>query len=156
MNLTQTTDEIEKMLNTELATLQQNIITAHEQAGQVATGKTKQALEHNVSGFSGVLLGAPWTFTLERGRGPARGESSNGAFLKALKEWIVAKGLTFTDEKDLHRLANFLRWRINKFGTTLFQRGGRQDIFTPAIQEFGDNVAKGVGNIYVEEIISTL
>ncbi|MDR1197746.1 MAG: hypothetical protein LBK94_01865, partial [Prevotellaceae bacterium] len=154
--LIETTEQISRMLDSELARLQQGIITAHEQAGQVATGRTKAMLEHNVSGMSGVLLGAPWTFTLERGRGPAHGGNSKGAFLENLKQWIVAKGIPYKDNADLERLANFFRWHINKFGTRLWQSGGRQDIFTPAINEFSDNVANGVASIYVEEIISNL
>jgi hypothetical protein len=154
--LTKSTEDIEKMLDSELILLKENIIKAHEQAGQKTTGRTVAMLEEHVLGMSGELLGAPWTFTLERGRGAAQGGSSNGAFLQALKEWIVAKGLEFKDEKDLHRLANFLRWRINTVGTRLFQSGGRKDIFTPAIEEFGNNITEKVGSIYSEEILSVL
>ncbi|MDR2065472.1 MAG: hypothetical protein LBP85_07190 [Prevotellaceae bacterium] len=156
MNLTQNTQEIEKMLDNEFASLQQNIINTHEQAGQVATGKTRSALEHSVSGLSGILLGAPWTFTLERGRGPAKSGNSQGAFLENLKQWIVAKGIPYNDNEDLERLAKFFKWYINKFGTNLWRKGGRQDIFTPAIKEFSNNVANGVANIYVDEVTNNL
>ena len=46
------------------------------------------------------------------------------------------------DEAEYLRMANYLRWKINKFGTALYRKGGRKDVFTPAVNDLADFVEK--------------
>jgi hypothetical protein len=157
MNSNNIDNNITQLLDTGLSKLKRDIIRNMEQSGQSATGTTAKALEHSVSRFHGMLEGAPWTFTLEKGRGSAKRNTGQKAeFVENLKRWIAAKGIPVSSQEDLERLANFFRWYINKFGTKLFREGGRKDIFTPAINEFSDNLAENLSSLYVEEIIKTI
>ena len=157
MSISNIDNEVTKLLDDGLSKLKEDIIANIERAGKSATGTTVKALEHSVSGFRGMLEGAPWTFTLERGRGKAkRNTGQKKEFIEGLKRWIVARGIPVNSQEDLERLAKFFRWYINEHGTKLFREKGRKDIFTPPINEFTDSLSENLSNLYVEEIISTL
>ena len=91
--------------------------------------------------------------TLEKGRGSAKGKGSgNSDFLQNLKEWIVARNISYKDEKDLERLAKFLKWYINKNGTKLFRSGKTQDIFTTPIKDFTERISLRISSFYEKDI----
>lgn len=113
-------------------------------AGQVATGKTLASLEYRLeeSGnyYVAKILGRKYFGSLETGRGIYNGGKADiAAFNARLVEWFKARGIhsEMSDEQLLLE-ANRLRWYINKYGTKLYQRGGRKDIFSPAVAAFTD------------------
>ena len=140
-------ETVKDILKDELGRLQSDIIKRHEQSGQVATGRTKASFSNYLtSENSGVLEGAMYAGTLERGRGAAKGKGSGQSnFLQNLKEWIVVRGLEYKDEADLERLAKFLKWWINKNGTKLFSSGKTIDIFTTPLNEFTERLSGRLG-----------
>lgn len=147
-------DLIEDILSKELEVLQQDIIKRHEESGQVATGKTRAAFSNRLTSSNvGVLEGAMYAGALERGRGPSSGKGSgNSNFIQNLKEWIVARGLTYKDEADLERLAKFLKWYINKNGTKLFRSGQTKDIFTTPISDFTERLTTKISSAFEKTI----
>ena len=134
----------------------------HIQAGQRATGKSIASLEKTLEqkgvDYVGQVLGAAHIGTFETGRGPARkgtrGSAEQAEFVSGLAEWCKIRGFTsagLSDEQYV-RIANGLRWYLNKFGTRLYRNGGRKDIITPAMQTFADNLEKRLEQYYTEEI----
>ena len=109
-------------------------------AGQVATGKTLRSLEYPLqdkgTAYMARILGRPYFGSLETGRGPyAGGKGDPSGFNERLIEWMKARNFNCRDEDEYRRMANYLRWKINKFGTALYRKGGRKDIFTPAVAD---------------------
>ena len=152
-------EAVSDILNQEFETLLSDVVARHEQAGQVATGKTRASFSHSLTGAqSGVFEGAFYSGALERGRGPARGGGGgNSDFLDNLKQWIVAKGLNYGgNEKGLERLAKFFRWYINKNGTKLFRSGQTEDILSTPINDFSERVSNRVGALFANEITNDI
>lgn len=132
-------DIIRKELDRAVSDIRRNA----QSAGKVATGKTIRSLEREVfdfgGGAEGRIYGASYISTLETGRPPARNASTpyqKQQFIRSLMEWCRVRGIGQSlNDEQLYRLANYMRWRINTFGSQLWQRGGRKDIITPALEQ---------------------
>ena len=55
---------------------------------------------------------------------------------------MKARNFQCKDETEYLRMANYLRWKINNFGTSLYRKGGRKDIFTPAVNDMTELLEK--------------
>ena len=137
------------ILREELDVLLDKITARMEEQGKVVSGRTRDALEVNVSELHGQLIGPSYMGVLERGRKPGKGPSN---FVEILKEWIIAKGLSFEDEEDLTRYANAIKWKIIREGSALFRSGQRDDVFSTPIEEFSDTMARRLAGLYQTEI----
>lgn len=128
---------LEQVLSQELRNTVEQVRSNIRRANQSATGRTEQALGYGATNNLGYIEGAPWTWTLEKGRPPARSSSASDKreFIENLKVWIRAKGITYRSDKELERLANFFRWYINRFGNKLYRSGGRSDIISPPFDD---------------------
>lgn len=141
------TDTLKKMLDRAFGECVATIKTNSRNAGQVATGRTLRSLEYRLkvqgAGYVATILGRPYFGNLETGRGVYRGGKTDPAgFNQRLIEWMKARNFQCRDEKEYLRMANYLRWKINKFGTALYRKGGRKDIFTPAVADLTEFVEK--------------
>lgn len=126
-------------------------------AGQVATGRTLRSLERRLeergTAYVGQILGRKYFGTLETGRGPyAGGKADPEGFNARLIEWMKARGFQCRDEEEYRRMANWLRWRINRFGTRLYRQGGRKDIFTPAVDAAAEFLQQELSALYRAEL----
>jgi hypothetical protein len=148
---------ISEILFRELEQLKSDIVQRHIQAGQVTTGRTRDSFSVRMTGeHSGVLEGAAYAGALERGRGPIKNLKETD-FLDHLREWITVKGLNYGGTPEgLERLAKFLRWRINTYGTWMFRTGRTQDIFTTPIVDFSNRLSEQLGTYYMNEISNDL
>lgn len=148
---------INQLLENEINLFRQDIVTTLQQAGKTATGHTTNAIQTSTRDKHATLEAPSYLFTLENGRGPARGSnSSKQQFIENLKEWIVAKGISYKDENDLQRLAGFFRWYINKFGTKQFRQGSRQDIITSAIDKLTQSVNEKIPKVYTNGLANIM
>lgn len=134
------TDNIDVIISGSMAKCIETIKTNSRAAGQVATGKTLRSLEYTLQrlgkSYLARILGRPYFGTLETGRGPYNGGKGDPqGFNQRLIEWMKARNFQCKDEAEYLRMANYLRWKINKLGTVLYRKGGRKDIFTPAVDE---------------------
>lgn len=150
-------DGIDTLLHKALTQCIETIKTNSRNAGQVATGRTLRSLEYTLQSegksYVAQLLGRPFFGTLETGRGPYKGKGGNPAeFNQRLIEWMKARNFQCKDEAEYLRLANYMRWKINKFGTTLYRKGGRKDIFTPTVQDLTEFVEKELVIFYTARI----
>ncbi|MFV0392409.1 MAG: hypothetical protein ACK5KP_11100 [Paludibacteraceae bacterium] len=140
---------IDNILREELEQLKNEIIFRHEQAGQVASGKTRASFSIEVSGNRGELWGNAYVGVLETGRQPGKVPYQ---FRDIIKRWAIAKGLTFNDEKDLNRFAYFVAQKIAKEGTKLFRSGMKEDIFETPIRQFTERISERIYSAYSKEI----
>ena len=79
----------------------------------VVTGKSVDSIEKVIEDNGFQIRAADHIWSLEFGRGPARGADSNGEFLANLKIWAFKRGYKLNVE--------YLRYRINAVGTLLYQ-----------------------------------
>lgn len=137
---------IDSLLQQELEKCIAQIKTNSKNAGQVATGKTLRSLEWQLSkdgnDFIATILGRKYFGSLETGRGVYNGgKAAIKQFNDALVEWFRARGIhSEMNDEQLRLEANRLRWYINRYGTKLYQKGGRKDIFTPAVEAFQETL----------------
>lgn len=133
----------------------------HVAAGQRASGRGMASLESRMEEgdgfFRGDILGFAYIGAWEAGRGPAKRSGTPAEqieFLASLAEWCKIRGFpssSLTDEQYI-RIAKWLKWYINKFGTKLYRNGGRKDIITPAIEALGEKLQKALEVYYTQEI----
>ena len=145
--------DVQQILNEEMQVLEADIILRHEQAGQVASGKTKASFELKISPFTGQLLGANYVGVLERGRKPGGLPKD---FIDILQRWATAKGISFSDEKQFNRWANAVKWKIIREGSKLYRSGQKQDIFETPIANFQDRFSNRIVNYYQNEIANEI
>ncbi|MDR0687839.1 MAG: hypothetical protein LBF55_04015, partial [Prevotellaceae bacterium] len=145
---------ISEILREELDTLLRDIIARHEAAGQVASGRTRDSFEVAVEGLHGSIMGYKWPGpVLETGR---KGGKVPYGFKNIIREWIVAKGLRFTDEKQLDRWAAAIAWKIAREGTKLYRSGGHEDIFETPFEEFKERLAARIAVFYAAEAVNSV
>lgn len=131
-------------------------------AGQVVTGRTLKSLSREVIAeadgtFTARIYGRAFFGALETGSGPAhrRGtDAEREEFQRNLEEWcrirgFPASGLT---PEQLTRVAKWLRWRLNKYGSRLYRKGGRKDIFTPAVENLDASLTERLTSFYEIEM----
>lgn len=140
---------IEEILSKELNQLKSDVIERHEQAGQVASGKTRSSFVVDTQGRRGQLSGNAYVGVLEQGR---RGGKVPADFIDILKRWATAKGISFSNERQFNTWAYFVKKKIMKEGTKLYRSGTKQDIFTTPIREMSERLSEKVGAYYKVQI----
>lgn len=141
---------IPDILREELERLRSDIIFRHEQAGQVASGKTREALEVQLHDqTTGQLIGFSYSGVLERGRKPGGVPRD---FIDILKRWAAAKGISFSDEKQFNIWANAVKWKIIREGTKLYKSGQTEDIFSTPYQELNTRLSTRIAAYFESEI----
>jgi hypothetical protein len=117
---------------------------------QKATGKTLNALFNRVTENSITMGGDGGLSWLETGRGPAKTNSPKFE-TQSLIDWMDAKGIgSSLNTKEKTRLANFFKYRINRFGTKKWQQGKGtivDDVYTSRLQELTKEVNSELRNI---------
>jgi len=145
---------IDKILLSELEALRKDIIERNVQFGSVASGRTNKAFSTRLTGdLSGVLEGATYAGVLQRGRKPGKVPND---MVERIKEWIIAKGLAFKDEKDLDRFANSIKWSIIKFGSKLYRTKQEHDVFDTPIADFENRLASEIAAFYEAKSINEI
>lgn len=134
--------EIRQILLEELEDLRQRIIENMGRADQIVSGKTRDSLQVNVRGLSGVLTGRQAFAALETGSRPWSRPPKRTPkwFADLIGEWIDAKGLDLNQWAVAHTI-------IHK-GSKLYRDGGRADIYSPEIQTTMDRIGDRIVNKY--------
>lgn len=128
------TIEIENMMREVFEQMRQDIIARHEQAGQVASGRTRDSLRSEIvpgmSSVTATLYGRKYFAALETGSKPWAKQYKHPPkpFVETIAEWMKDKGITGVS-------AYLVARKIMREGSSLYRSGGRNDIFTPAMQD---------------------
>lgn len=145
--------QVERILYEELEILEEEIIHRHEQAGQVASGKTRASFLIRSSNLVGTLSGANYVGVLERGRKPG-GLPEN--FIEIIRKWAAVKNISFSSENQFNLWANGVKWKIIREGTKLYRSGQKQDIFDTPIENFNKRLPIRIINYYESELINDI
>lgn len=156
--LTLTNSTLDTVVSDALKVCIEEIKQNSRNAGQVATGRTLKSLEWRLdqqgNDFVAQILGRKYFGSLETGRGVYQGGKANiKQFNENLVAWFKARGIhSEMSEEQLYLEANRLRWYINKYGTSLYQRNGRKDIFTPPVEGFMQTLQEQLIFFFKEQI----
>lgn len=151
--------EIQDLIYTALDEVRDEIKQNISSTGSTASGRTADSMEIEVTGTSGRLIGRQAFFTLERGRGPGR---IPGNIIEIIKQWALDKGINISpipyirqasdkwqpiytpEQRGMNAFAGAVAFNIANKGTQLYQDGGQDDIYTPAINKAMDKLANNV------------
>ena len=147
MNVNVTTKtEAKTIINEELLSLRQRIIDNHLRAGQKASGRTIQSLRVEATEDEGILFGRKAFGTLETGR---RGGRVPAGFYHIILQWVKDKGIQVEKPKTF---AYFVARKIAREGTSLYRRGGREDIYSSEIPKTVESIGKRIMGLLTMEV----
>ena len=134
------------IINEELLSLRQRIIDNHLRAGQKASGRTIQSLRVEATEDEGILFGRKAFGTLETGR---RGGRVPAGFYHIILQWVKDKGIQVEKPKTF---AYFVARKIAREGTSLYRRGGRDDIYSSEIPKTVESIGKRIMGLLTMEV----
>lgn len=149
------TIEIEEMMREVFDQMRQDIIARHEQAGQVASGRTRDSLRSEIvpgmSSVTATLYGRKYFAALETGSKPWAKQYQHPPkpFVETIAEWMKDKGITGVS-------AYLVARKIMQEGSNLYRSGGRNDIFTPAMKEAERHVDEEISALFDKIVLQTL
>jgi hypothetical protein len=130
--------EIFNVIQSEAIELVGNTRSNISATGQNATGETANSLRVQVTQegnkYRMQLFGRPFFRTIETGRRPTPDKKPSREMVDNIRAWCDARGI---NESAAWAIAT----KINKQGTYLWRQGGRQDVITPAIDVFLNDVS---------------
>lgn len=139
--------------------------------GTRASGRTQESIRVEVSADTGTIYGRKAFSVLQTGR---RGCRVPAGFVGIIKQWANDKGIRPTpipyvrmasarwkpkytpEQRGLNAFAGAVAYRIRMRGTSLYLRGGRNDIYTEPIRECVEAVKNDLAQSYVAEIVKDL
>ena len=144
--LTDFTD-IAEMMRQVFEEARQDIIARHEQAGQVASGKTRDGIKvevtEDMNGVTATMYGRPYFAALETGSKPWTKQYKHPpkAFVDTISEWMSDKGITGVS-------AYLVARKIMREGSLLHRNPDmRPDIFTTPMKEVEQKINDRISSI---------
>lgn len=144
--------DIEVMLTEVFEQAKRDIIANHESAGQVASGKTRDSLSVEVvsdtTSATATMYGRKYFAALETGSAPWKKQYKHPPrpFVETIAKWMDDKGI---DGVSAYLVAR----KIMREGSKLYRDGGRQDIFTPVMEDIEERIDAELSSIF--ETITT-
>jgi hypothetical protein len=144
--------DIEMMLTEVFEQAKRDIIANHERAGQVASGKTRNSLSVEVTSdttsATATMYGRKYFAALETGSQPWKKQYKHPPkpFVETIAKWMVDKGIEGVS-------AYLVARKIMREGSKLYRDGGRQDIFTPVMEDIEQRIDAELSSIF--ETITT-
>lgn len=165
---------VQEVLTEELEALRQTIIANMEAAGQVASRRTINSMHVETEELAGTLYGglpdgAPIS-TFETGR---KAGAVPFGFTGIIRQWMDDKGIHAEpipylrapserwqpkyspQERGDRAMAGAIAHTIETRGTQLYRQGGRNDIYSQAVQATIDRISNRLAGIISLEIEST-
>lgn len=144
--------DIEAMLTEVFEQAKQDIIANHERAGQVASGKTRNSLSVEVvsdtTSATATMYGRKYFAALETGSAPWKNQYRHPPkpFVETIAKWMTDKGINGVS-------AYLVARKIMREGSKLYRDGGRQDIFSPVMEDIEQRIDAELSSIF--ETITT-
>ena len=117
-------DALNKFGDETVTMIQSNLAST----GTNASGETSQSLKSEVSGEHLTVTGKPFIYVVETGRKPGKMPP-----VSDLLKWLETGKISFSGKID--SVAWAISVSIAQHGSSLFRKGGRDDIITPAISD---------------------
>lgn len=126
--------EVSRMLTEALEGVKAAIIQNMSSKRRNASGRSVRSLRVEVLGNIGYLWGSRSFMTMETGR---KGGRVPKGFHKIIEQWIRDKGISVyatstNPEANIRSAAYLIAKKIAREGTTLYRRGGNEDIYSKA------------------------
>lgn len=152
----------------ECANMIRDNITA---TGTRASGRTQASIRVEVSADTGTIYGRQAFSVLQTGR---RGGKVPHGFVDMMKDWIRDKGIRTTpiqyvrrpsakwqpkytpEQRGVNAAAGAIAYKIRTQGTSLYRKGGREDIYTEPIEKAVQGIKDDLKDAYVAEIVKDL
>ncbi len=127
-----------------LETVSERIKRNIDEKGRTASGATASSLGISVGNLGGMLYGSRSFLAIQRGR---KGGKVPRGFVGIIRQWIIDKGISVRpvpvkrkskygdEERAQLSAARAIAYSIMKNGTSLYRRGGYDDIYDTAIAE---------------------
>lgn len=144
--------DIEMMLTEVFEQAKRDIIANHERAGQVASGKTRDSLSVEVTSdttsATATMYGRKYFAALETGSAPWEKQYKHPPrpFVETIAKWMTDKGIEGVS-------AYLVARKIMREGSKLYRDGGKQDIFTPVMEDIEQRIDAELSSIF--ETITT-
>lgn len=144
--------DIEVMLQEVFEQAKRDIIANHERAGQMASGKTRDSLSVEVTSdttsATATMYGRKYFAALETGSAPWKKQYKHPPkpFVETIAKWMTDKGIEGVS-------AYLVARKIMREGSRLYRDGGRQDIFTPVMEDIEERIDAHLSSIF--ETITT-
>lgn len=138
--------DIEAMLQEVFEQAKRDIIANHERAGQVASGKTRDSLSVEVSSditsATATMYGRKYFAALETGSAPWKKQYKHPPrpFVETIAKWMTDKGIEGVS-------AYLVARKIMREGSRLYRDGGKQDIFTPVMEDIEERIDAELSSI---------
>lgn len=138
--------DVEVMLTEVFEQAKRDIIANHERAGQVASGKTRDSLSVEVTSdttsATATMYGRKYFAALETGSAPWKKQYRHPPrpFVETIAKWMTDKGINGVS-------AYLVARKIMREGSKLYRDGGRQDIFTPVMEDIEQRIDAQLSSI---------
>lgn len=129
-----------------------------EETGTNASGRTSESLEYTITDDNHIIItGRPYFRSVEEGR-PAGKVPYN--FTDIISQWIDDKGIAshfgITNEKEKRSVAYLIGRKIKEEGTDLYNKGGREDVYTNVIESMVGELQEAVADGYKAAVERTI
>ena len=115
------------------------------------SGRTENSLQEEVSDNGLIVWGREDFQNIEKGISPEESKRVNFTKLKAnIYEWSKYLPLSFANNKERYSFSWNTSKKQNIFGSVLFRKGGRKDIYSNEYQPLYDALTKRLGTIILE------
>lgn len=144
--------DIEVMLQEVFEQAKRDIIANHERAGQVASGKTRDSLivevTSDTTSATATMYGRKYFAALEAGSAPWKKQYKHPPrpFVETIAKWMTDKGIEGVS-------AYLVARKIMREGSRLYRDGGKQNIFTPVMEDIEERIDAELSSIF--ETITT-
>lgn len=144
------------ILKKEFDQIEKDLIKRHIELGMKSSGKWIASLENEVvqsgSVYKAEITGLQYTEQLVWGRKPGKFPP-----IKAIEEWIIAKGIQPIEKNiKISSLAFLIARSIAEKGTTYFQQGGTDLVESVVTPERIQNIIDQISIVNVNHIVSGL
>ena len=137
-------EETRLFVKKEFESLQVDLVAKYKELGMKASGKFERELEVTQEGSSTKLLGVDYTGALQSGRKPTT-SNGKGDLIKAIKQWIIDKGIVPKDNISMSSLAFLITRKIHRDGWNRQGYGGVDLVGQVITQQRIQNIINKLG-----------
>jgi hypothetical protein len=120
-------------------------------SGMSKSGATERSVHEVATEDSLIVWGRKDFQNIETGTSPQEAKRLNFTQLKAnIYQWSKYLPLSFENNKKRYSFAWNVSNKIVEFGTQLYRKGGRKDIYSNEFQPLYDSLTKEIGKVILE------
>jgi len=122
--------------------------------GKEVTGGSSEAFSYNIESNNEVLISGPANArSLQRGIRP--GTWPKG-YANIIRDWAIAKGLSFQTNEELERFAYAVANKIKQDGSLQYRTHTYYDIYDSPFEECMDRITRRLSSSYLDLIMDNI